>query len=299
MSDFLTLVMPLQKRADITVDDFYDYWLNAHITLPARFPGIDSIFLHMTSFDQQRFPRVPNTSHRPEERDDFQGVPEATFAAQPDLQVFIDAATVQWQDGINFLREEISYRGIGGNSQTVIDRLPQPAPDGNESHVRHLVFLRKRPAVETEAARAFVTGALVPAWSKADKLLKLRSHLFEVVEGTLDHPGVQQFKPIERQYQACVEVVFPDETAQDAFASSQAWRETTAGLGEHFEAVHAVRATRTITSKYKGQITLAGARGVQVADIIHKLNAKSQTQDACTALFVNDQKPHMSFYHSK
>jgi hypothetical protein len=43
-ADCLTLVMPLQARAGMTSHDFYEYWLNAHVTLPARFPGISSIF---------------------------------------------------------------------------------------------------------------------------------------------------------------------------------------------------------------------------------------------------------------
>src|ERR1039457_7028251 len=49
-ADCLTLVMPLQARAGMSTHDFYEYWLNAHVTLPARFPGISSIWLHAVSF---------------------------------------------------------------------------------------------------------------------------------------------------------------------------------------------------------------------------------------------------------
>jgi hypothetical protein len=49
-ADYLTLVMPLQARAGTSTRDFYEYWLNAHVTLPARFPGISSIWLHAVSF---------------------------------------------------------------------------------------------------------------------------------------------------------------------------------------------------------------------------------------------------------
>jgi hypothetical protein len=32
-ADCLTLVMPLRARAGMTASDFYEYWLNAHVTL--------------------------------------------------------------------------------------------------------------------------------------------------------------------------------------------------------------------------------------------------------------------------
>ena len=41
-------------------------------------------------------------------------------------------------------------------------------------------------------------------------MLKLRGHLFEPVGITLDHPGVVMSKPLDRQYQAAVEVVVAD-----------------------------------------------------------------------------------------
>jgi hypothetical protein len=58
-ADCLTLVMPLQARAGLTRADFYDYWLNAHVTMPARFPGISSIYLHTVSFEDAIWPRLP------------------------------------------------------------------------------------------------------------------------------------------------------------------------------------------------------------------------------------------------
>ncbi len=46
----LTLVIPLRAKAGMSLPDFYQYWLNAHVTLPPRFPGISSIWLHVVSF---------------------------------------------------------------------------------------------------------------------------------------------------------------------------------------------------------------------------------------------------------
>jgi hypothetical protein len=42
----LTLVIPLRAKAGMSLRDFYQYWLNDHVTLPPRFPGINSTWLH-------------------------------------------------------------------------------------------------------------------------------------------------------------------------------------------------------------------------------------------------------------
>jgi len=47
-----------------------------------------------------------------------------------------------------------------------------------------------------------------------------------------------------------------------------------------------VRVNRCITTKYQGAITLAGVRGVAVADVIRRLGASSQLDDEVSALFL-------------
>ena len=124
MSDIaLTLVIPLRAKAGMSLADFYQYWLNAHVTLPPRFPGISSIWLHVVSFDRQLWPRLPGVSHRPEPENEFHGVPEATFPTMADLELFQSYAHVQMVDGINFLGEVITYSSLGDNSATVVDKL--------------------------------------------------------------------------------------------------------------------------------------------------------------------------------
>jgi hypothetical protein len=286
VADCLTLVMPLQARPGLTAADFYDYWLNAHVTLPARFPGISSIWLHAVSFDDATWPRLPGVSHRPPPEDEFQGVPEATFVTFEGLSEFQAAAKVQLDDGINFLQEMIAYRSVGDATQTVSDRTGVPAPDGHDGLVRHLLFLRRRDGVGTAEFRSFVTDTLVPAWAASAEVLKLRRHLFEEVEVTLDHPGVRMSRPLDRQYQAALEVVLADPAALDRFAASPAWAQAAEATSAHCAAVHAARVNRCITTKYRGTITLAGVRGVAVADVIRRLGATSQLDDEVSNLFL-------------
>ncbi|HEU5485959.1 MAG TPA: hypothetical protein VFU98_13710, partial [Microlunatus sp.] len=50
--------------------------------------------------------------------------------------------------------------------------------------------------------------------------------------------------------------------------------------------VHAARVDRCITTKDRGAITLAGVRGVAVADLIRRLGADSQRDASVSALFL-------------
>jgi len=282
--DDMTLVIPLRAKDGMALSDFYEYWLNAHVTTPARFPGISSIWLHVVSFGRQAWPRLAGVSHRPDPAEEFHGVPEATFPTMADLALFQASSRLQMEDGINFLGEMIAYCSPRPHSATIVDKL-DAAPDGHDGLLRHLLFLRRRPDAEVGEVRAFVTDTLVPAWAQAPEVLKLRRHLFEPVEITLDHPGVVMSKPLDRQYQAAIEVVVADEDALARFVASPAWTGTADAVTAHCEAVHAARVERCITTKYRGAITPAGLRGVAVADVIRRVGAKSQLAPEVSALF--------------
>ncbi len=283
--DAMTLVIPLKAKDGMSLADFYDYWLNAHVTLPPRFPGISSVWLHKTSLDDSVWPAVDGVSMRPEQEDTFDGVPEATFPTMDDLQTFVGASRVQMQDGINFLSQEIGYAALGSNTATLRDAT-DPAPDGSDSYVRHLVFLRKRPETSVADFRAWVDDTLAPGLAAPPEVLKLRRHLFEELDITLDHPGVTMTKPMDRQYQAMVEVVVADADAFSRFTGSVAYKTAAGELARMCVAVHPARVLRCITTKHNGKITLAGVRGVAVADIIRKAGATSQTHDDVLREFI-------------
>jgi hypothetical protein len=288
--DAMTLVIPLRKKESISVADFYDYWLNAHVTLPPRFPGITSVWLHAVSFDTTIWPSIDGVADRPGPEDEFHGVPEATFPTMDDLAAFQGASRVQMEDGINFLSEQLAYCSLGAASATLVETI-DPAPDGSDPLCRHLVFLRRRDDVPVEDFRRFVAEKLAPAWAKAPEVLKLRRHLFEELDITLDHPGVTMFKPPDRQYQACLEVVVADRAALSRFAASPAWTATAAEVTAHCAAMHAARVERCITTKINGEITLAGVRGIAVADLIRKLSAESQRDADVSELFLPEPMP--------
>src|ERR1700759_3733730 len=153
-------------------------------------------------------------------------------------------------DGINFLQEIITYLSPGDATETVADRTGVPAPDGHDGLLRHLLVLRRGAGVTAGAFRLSGRGPLPPPWSASPDVLKRRRPLFEEVEPTLDHPGVRMSKPLDRQYQAALEVVVADDGALAQLAGSPVWSQTAGPVAAHCAAVHAARVSRCITTKY-------------------------------------------------
>ena len=120
------------------------------------------------------------------------------------------------------------------------------------------MFLRKRPEVPVDDFRTWVDDTLVPGLAASAEVLKLRRHLFEELDITLDHPGVTMTKPMDRQYQAMVEVVVADEDAFARFTAPTAYQAVAGELARMCAAVHPARVQRCITTKHDGRITLAG-----------------------------------------
>lgn len=284
--DAITLILPLTKKESISAEDFYDYWLNVHVTLPARTSGIHSIWLHVVDFDEVTWPKISGVTDRPGP-DELQihGIPEATFLGSADLATFQEQSHLQMDDGLNFLAAQIAYRSDGLNTSTLKNQIP-PDPDGSDGQVRHILFLRRRAAISTEQFRTFVKDVFAPRIAGLPGVLKVRRHLFEEVELTLDHPGVAMFTELKNQYQAAVEVVVDNDESMAALSTSPDWVGMTKEAAEHFVAAHAAHVSRCLTTKYDGKITLIGVRGAATAEVIHRLRADNQTQPELSAWFL-------------
>ena len=260
-ADFLTLVMPLTARAGMTKADFYDYWLNAHVTMPARFPGISSIWLHAVSFEDSVWPRTPGVSHRPPPEDEFQGVPEAAFVTEDGLAEFQAANKVQMDDGINFLQEIITYLSLGNATETVVDRTGVPAPDGHDGLLRHLLFLRRSEGVTAGDFRRFRGRHPGPGLGR-------RTRGAQAAPPPVRRGRAHPRSPRRPDVQAAGPPV-PGRAGSRGgrrrragpVAGSPVWSQTAGPVAAHCAAVHAARVSRCITTKYRDTITLAGIRG--------------------------------------
>ena len=159
----------------------------------------------------------------------------------------------------------------------MVDRLPDPAPDLAEPVLRFLVFCKQADHIDSDAFRGFVLDRLAPAWAQSPELRKLRLHLFEpyVNEDLLmDARDLSHYKAPEKQYQACLEVVFDDALALRRFAASDRWLADEQRA--HMREQHAFEVTRRYTMRFGGQITTTGLRGSAEAELIHRVGAINQ-----------------------
>jgi hypothetical protein len=277
---FLTMVISLRRLRSVPQDLFFEYWRDAHVQIASRLPGIHSLFINWLDYDGGAvWPRVDGVGHQCPEEDRFEGVPEPSFLTEEDLGRFGAAMSPLMDDEVNLFEEQIGYSSVGRNSRTSVDRLADPAPNGDEGVLRLFVFFQQADGVATDAFRAFMDERFAPAVAANDEVLKLRSHLFEPYvneEVFLAGRSVSHYKAPEKQYQACLEIVFADALGLRRFAASDAWLSTVDGLRENVRAQHAFRVTRRYCMRYNGRMTVAGLRTAPVADQIRRLGALNQ-----------------------
>jgi hypothetical protein len=102
--DAITLVIPLRAKDGLGVEDFYAYWLNAHVTLPARFPGIISVWLHQVSLEDVSWPEAAGVSGRPGPEGMFHGVPDATFPTREEWAFSSRPRGCRWRTALTSFR---------------------------------------------------------------------------------------------------------------------------------------------------------------------------------------------------
>ena len=163
-----------------------------------------------------------------------------------------------------------------------MDRLPDPAPNGDENVLALMVFCKQSTDVGSDEFRACIRERVAPGWASADETLKLRVHLLEpyVNEAApfFDESGVSHYKAPEKQYQGCIEIVFADALGLRGFAASDAWRSTLDDQRAHMREQHSFRVTRRYCMRYNGKLTLTGLRTAAVADQIRRIGARNQLE---------------------
>ena len=279
---FMTMVITLRRLRSVPPQLFFEYWRDAHVQIACRLPGIHSLWINWLDYEGGAlWPRIEGIGHHLPEEDRFEGIPEPTFLTEEDLGRFGAAMKPLMDDEVNIFEEQIGYASMGQNSRTLVDRLPDPAPNGDEDVLRLMVFVKQAEGVETDAFRSFISELLAPQLAEAEEVLKLRQHLFEPYvneEVFLAGRNVSHFKGPEKQYQGCFEIVFADALALQRFGRSEAWLSTVEEQQANIREQHSLRVIRRYCMRYNGRKTLAGLRTAAVADQIRQLGALNQLE---------------------
>ncbi|MBM3513742.1 MAG: hypothetical protein FJX59_08505, partial [Alphaproteobacteria bacterium] len=98
-----------------------------------------------------------------------------------------------------------TYKSVGANARTYVDRTDVAAPQGPVTHPTFCLFIRQKG---DEAAFRACLQKLAETWSTSDGVLRLRLSLFDVPDMEAERKAGYPIKthPVEQQYQAWFEL---------------------------------------------------------------------------------------------
>jgi len=284
---FLTMINTLRRRAGLSRELFYAYWVNAHAAqIAARLPGIDHLWLHEVDFEGgQVFPRTPGVAHHLGEGDRFEGVPEPCFETEEHLSAFLAAMEPLMSDEANIFDETVAYPSLGDNSRTFRDELP-PAFEAPQ-FLKFFLFLRRADGLGIAPFRAAMMDEVAPALAGAEGVRKLRLHLLEPYDDDSEMglaSAVSVLPPRQRRFDAMVEIAFDDASGLTRLATSPAWTGGAARRAELLAACYPFKVNVTHNLKRDGALTFEGLRTPVIARAIREVGAVSQHSASVRAL---------------
>ncbi len=151
---------------------------------------------------------------------------------EADFQAYIQAFGILMADEHNLFSKAIAYSTSFGNSQTYIDRIPTGEPNGELDLTKFHVMVQKSDVVKEEAFRQYLTDIFAPAIVQSDRVIKFRLHLLEPVDNSRSSDdGVCRYEPLDKQYQAAVEIAFANPLEMERFFASSEYAIATQDLG--------------------------------------------------------------------
>lgn len=299
MTDIHVAMMNLLwPRFGLPVSTFYDYWSGAHTQISSRLPGIHQYFQHHLDPDLGlAFPGVeqwPATSNP-----GFFGDAEITFVSEKDLRQFAASLNPLMQDEQNVFHKTISYQAPGAFTATLRDESADDSPNGDlGDQQKFMLYLQADPSVTRDDFRAAFVERIARPLLGSNDVSKIRYRMVDFYDNdgvTLLAPNVDNFEAPENQFQACLELIFPDAIARRRFGGSTEQRAMSAALSELAVGVACMRAVSTFTVYNHGRITLAGLRTPQMAAQILALGATNQLDEENYRLMLGEHTFHSRF----
>lgn len=166
-----------------------------------------------------------------------------------------------------------TYRAVGSNALTVVDRTGDATPQGPPAKPAYALFMRRRA---DESSFRECVRTLARRWSAFDGVLRVRMSLFEVPDMEAERKAGYPIRthPVEQQYQATVELVLSRRDVGRELLGDR----VKADWAGPIRTIHAYPVAACYTSVYAGRPTLVGLRGYAAHQAIRALDADNQTE---------------------
>lgn len=291
--DFVACVT-LKRKKGVPPDLFHAYWRDVHGPIAARIPGMHDYYQHHLAYDEGgAWQTVPSINYDFPQEDRFDGLGEGTFATQEDVQkYFTGAGGVLMKDEPNLFEETVAYTTNGGNSKTYVDEIKNDSLHESRDRTKFIVLFKKTDAISVEDFRRYMAESFALALVENGHVLKLRLHLLDEHDNTNPpneselSQSVSHYKPLDKQYQALMEIAFADRVEMSRCFASPQYVATIKGQPKFIRQIHTFVVRETYTLIAGGKLTLAGLRGYHQAELITRIGAANQLEDDITNLML-------------
>ena len=173
-------------RRSLTEADFRAHWRDVHGPLRSRVPGLGWYVQHHVArhHDDHLWPLPEGVGRLPGYALD--GMVEIGWADADAQATFQEAAAILFSDEQNVFAETAAYP-LPTGSITLLDRTPDPVPNGPHPYDRLHVHVGVRPGTRDAVVDALSHGLLALA-GRTDDLLKVRVHPLEPHDNSTPDP---------------------------------------------------------------------------------------------------------------
>ena len=264
------------KRPQLPLEAVRRYWRDVHSPAIARRAGVyDYRHFQFDAVSPALLPDVAGVDYACPAGQQLMWLSDVRYLDEGGLAAFGaspcgDVKTQLLGDIELIVDKSTTYRSVGTNTRTLIDRCASATPQGIPSTPAFGLFFRAR-APEAEF-RSYLRS-LAQRWAQAAGIVRLRFSLFDVPDMEAERKAGYPIKthPLDQQYQAWIDLVLTDERAFSGLLGS-------ADAGEfrtHVRAVHAYPVAQCYTFNYGGLPTLVGLRGFAAWSAIEDLGGNN------------------------
>lgn len=264
-------------RPELPKDVVRRYWRDVHSPAISRRAGVYT-YRH-TPFDAVRgdlFQPLAGVELNAPQDAQLQWMSDVAYLDLAGLEAFTNSpssAHVKSQllgDIEIIVLRSTTYKAVGDNLRTYLDRTGDPTPQGPPPSPRFGVFFRQQgpePAFRTSIHE------LARRWGQASGVLRVRVNVYDRPDMEAERSAGYPVKthPEEQQYQAYLDLVVESEAAAGPLL-----RLAGDGLAETLAAVHAYPVPMIYTFVWEGRPTLVGLRGYPAYEAISAFGAENQ-----------------------
>ena len=269
------------KKPQLPIDVVRRYWRDVHSPAIARRAGV-------WDYRHYQFDPVDPALFAPVAGIDYSCAADAQLMWLSDVRYLDEAALAAFgasPDGevksqlladIELIVDRsTTYKAVGPNAHTLVDRTGIAEPQGPVPHPQYAVFFRKR--ADEPAFRQCLQG-LAERWARTPGVLRVRLSQFEVPDTEAEKKAGYPVKthPVEHQYQAWIDLAVEDAAVARFLLTPQSG----ADYARDIRAIHAYPVRVVYTSVYGGQPTIVGLRGYPAWLAIRELDAANQREPA-------------------